>query len=181
MKTQIIAGYPGIGKTYMIKAFSSVIDLESSDYHWIYDNSVDFFDYERRKGNANRKLNPNWPSNYITAICEAYEKNEFSYILIAGKLEVVELLSNCHVLFTIVVPNKGLKEEYKERYLKRNNTNQFISFVLPRWDNYMEQISHYSNVFYLNSGEYLYDVIPFISEKEEGVVCGRCKSRNKNT
>lgn len=181
MKTRIIAGYPEIGKTYMTKVFSDVVDLESSDYHWIYDNSVDFFDYESKKGSTNRKLNPNWPGNYITAICEAYEKNEFSYILIAGKLEVVELLSNCHIPFTIVVPNKELKEEYKERYLKRNNTSQFISFVLSRWDNYMEQISHYSNVFYLNSGEYLYDVILFIFEKEDGVVCERCKTRNKNT
>lgn len=181
MKTQIIAGYPGIGKTYMAKTRSDIIDLESSDYHWIYDNATDFLNYEKRKGSTNRKLNPNWPSNYIAAICEAYEKNEFSYILIAGKLEVVELLSNCHIPFTIVVPHKDLMEEYKERYLKRNNTSQFISLVLSSWDNYMEQISHYSNVFYLNSGEYLYDIIPSIFMKEEGDAYERCKTRDKNT
>lgn len=181
MKTKIIAGYPGIGKTYITKFFPDAIDLESSCYHWIHDCSEKFLDCERRKGCKNRNLNPNWPNNYIDAICETYERNEFSYVLVAAKLEVIELLTKQHIPFTIVVPKKELKQEYKERYIKRNNTSQFISSVLLSWDHDMERIDNYSNVFYLNSGEYLYDVIPFISSKEGSVVYEREKTHNKNS
>lgn len=65
MKTLIIRGYPGVGKTYVGKKYNNIVDLESSDYKWIYDDRVKNMEKELRKSTTYKKLNPKWPSNYI--------------------------------------------------------------------------------------------------------------------
>ena len=68
----IIAGFATCGKTYLGNKYSNVIDLESSNYK--FDNSETInISTEERKG-TNRKINPNWPSNYYKAIVDAQKK-----------------------------------------------------------------------------------------------------------
>lgn len=70
MEYKIIAGFPGVGKSYAGKSLKDggklyngnvcvddivVVDMESSEYHWIM--------------NGDEKIcNPEWPDNYITEI-----------------------------------------------------------------------------------------------------------------
>lgn len=49
METLIIRGYPGIGKSYVGKRYDYIVDLESSDYKWIYDDKVINMNKELRK------------------------------------------------------------------------------------------------------------------------------------
>ena len=177
MKTQIIAGFPGIGKTYLKENDSSVLDLESSNYHWIYDASVIDQNKEERKGCSNKKLNPQWPWNYIRDILAYYETGEYSYILVAAQLSIMELLSTAQVPFIVVVPNKDCKEEYRRRYQERHNPSPFISKVFSSWDYYMEEIKKYSDVFYLQAGQYLSDVI-FQFSKDERRSKIQCKKKS---
>lgn len=175
MKTTIIAGFPGIGKSYLEKKDSNVLDLESSDYHWIYDLSLNNQDREKRKGCSNKKLNPQWPKNYMEDILSCYETGNYSYILVAAQLEIMELLTMAQVPFTVVVPTEECKEEYRKRYQERHNPPSFISKVFSNWDCYMEEIKRYSDVFYLQPGQHLSDVIfPDIkNERRSKVKCKR--------
>ena len=49
METLIIWGYPGVGKSYVGKKYDYIVDLESSDYKWIYDDKVINMNKELRK------------------------------------------------------------------------------------------------------------------------------------
>ena len=66
----IISGFAGIGKTTFCKKFKNSIDLESSDFHWIYEEDALNMDKEKRKGTTKKMLNPEWPENYVKAIQE---------------------------------------------------------------------------------------------------------------
>lgn len=175
MKTKIIVGYPGIGKTYLGNTFSDVIDIDSSDYHWIYHNHEVARDIERRKDCQDRELNSSWPYNYIEAISQLYHQEEYSYILVVFKTEILPLLSAKGLPFTIVVPRKELKEEYRQRYISRNNSNAYISRMLLEWDDDMRQIESFSNVYYLDSCEYLTDFVATVCALEVGQECGKKK------
>ena len=177
MKTTIIAGFPGIGKTYLEENDPNVLDLESSDYHWIYDASLNDQNKEKRKGCSNKKLNPQWPWNYIRDILACYETGKYSYILVAAQLPIMELLSTAQVPFIVVAPNKDCKEEYRKRYQERHNPSSFISNVFSNWDCYMEEIKKYSDVFYLQPGQHLSDVI-FQFSKNERRSKVRCKKKS---
>ena len=175
MKTKIVVGYPGVGKTYLGKTFSDVVDIDSSDYHWIYDNPEVARDLEKRKDCMEKSLNDSWPYNYIEAISDLYHQDEFSYILVVFKTEILSLLSDCQLPFTIVAPKRELKEEYRKRYVERKNTDRYISRMLSEWDRDMEYIENFSNVYYLDSCEHLSDFVAFSCAEEMGQ--GYCKKK----
>ena len=175
MNTKIIVGYPGIGKTYLGNTFCDVIDIDSSDYHWIYHNSEIAQDMERRKDCQDRELNLLWPYNYIEAIDQLYHQEEYSYILVVFKKEILPLLSAKRLPFTIVAHKKELKTEYKQRYIDRNNSDAYISRMLSEWDDDMRQIKNYSNVYYLDSCEHLTDFVAVDCALEIGQGCGKKK------
>ena len=76
MKGIIISGFAGIGKTTISKKYKNrIIDLESSDFKWVYgDETTANMSKESRKGVQNRVLIPEWPRNYMEAIIKATEK-----------------------------------------------------------------------------------------------------------
>ena len=69
----IISGFGGVGKTELAKKYKNVIDLESSPYKYNY-SGIDKLDFEQIKGKEGRKLNSNYPENYIKAIKQAVQK-----------------------------------------------------------------------------------------------------------
>ena len=175
MKSKIIVGYAGIGKTYLGNTFSDVIDIDSSDYHWIYHNLEIACDIERRKDCIDRELNPAWPSNYIEAISQLYDQEKYSYILVVFKIELLPLLFERGLPFIIVAPREELKEEYRQRYIDRNNTDAYISRMLLEWDDDMRQIKKCSDVYYLDSCEHLTDFVAVDCALEIGQGCGKKK------
>ncbi len=67
----IISGFAGIGKTTLQQNYANVIDLESSDFKWIYSNqNIQNMDKEQRKAVSNRVQIPSWPLNYVKEIIE---------------------------------------------------------------------------------------------------------------
>ena len=70
---KIISAFAGVGKSYVGKKYSSVLDLESTYYKWL-ENGVAHLTEEERKGRKDRVLNPLWPQNYIDEILNSFEK-----------------------------------------------------------------------------------------------------------
>ena len=163
----------GFTSFHLGNTFCDVIDIDSSDYHWIYHNSEIAQDMERRKDCQDRELNLLWPYNYIEAIDQLYHQEEYSYILVVFKKEILPLLSAKRLPFTIVAPKKELKTEYKQRYIDRNNSDVYISRMLSEWDDDMKFLQNFSNVYYLDSGEHLTNFVASSCAFEVGQ--GYCK------
>jgi len=152
----IIAGFAGIGKTYLSKKYKNVIDLESSDYKWIYDEEIK--DKEKRKGITDRKFNLCWPDNYIDDIV----KNEKKYdiVLISQSIDVLAELRIMKIPFLVAIPKLENKQEYIKRCKDRGNNETFITFI----DNYYEHLitklmKRNDHKIVLEYGEYLEDVV----------------------
>lgn len=167
----IISGFAGIGKTYLGNKYEDIIDLESSDYKWIYSDEVNGMDWEKRKGLTERLFNPDWPENYINAILEAEKK--YKIVLISQSVEILAELRLRKIPFIVVIPDINLKEEYIARCRKRGNNEVFIGFISDYYEYFINKLmSKDDPKVILKSGEYLEDVLikeGYYKEREDGL------------
>jgi hypothetical protein len=136
-KTQLISAFPGTGKSYYFKnSNKEVLDSDSSTF-----DKSDF------------------PENYIKHI----KKNmgNVDVILISSHEEVRDALVDADLDFTLIYPDKSLKDEYIKRYKERGNEDGFIKLLDTNWDEWLTDIVNQKNAKHivLKSGEYLGDVI----------------------
>ena len=131
--------------------------MESSGFHYK-------FDPESREFTPN----PDWPTNYLDAIEQAYLNDHNEVILISTHEYVVQsLLNNRELPVIFVVPEADLRNEYMIRYLKRGSDPEFIYSMYENWDFFIEKIHKFVTndgrkvpVINLKSGQYLRDVLP---------------------
>lgn len=154
----VICGFAGIGKTYLGNKYKNVIDLESSDYKWIYSNRANKMDKEKRKGLTQRNVNYAWPDNYLDAITDA--NAEYDLVLVSQSLDILDELHLMKVPYILVFPKLELKEEYIQRCIDRGNQENFIWFI----DRYYEKLiknlmKRPEEKIILDTGEYLEDAL----------------------
>lgn len=155
-KVHIIAGFPGTGKSSAAKLLPGiVIDLESSDFHWIDPKA------------KQRVQHPEWPANYITAIrALAFEpdglKNyrDLKFVCISSHKEILDRLDELGIDYAVAYPAPEAKEEYLYRYVERGNTPEFIAKLESSFEKFIEDIrSHGKPEIPLGEYEYLFDVL----------------------
>jgi len=121
----VIAGFPGVGKTYMyneLKDKVKIIDCDSSEFSWIKEGV----------------RHPDFPNNYIEHIKQNLNKQEF--ILVSSHDVVREALKEHEIDYVLVYPDKKLKNDYIEKYKKRGNDEGFINFVSKNWNDFINEI-----------------------------------------
>ena len=133
----IISAFAGSGKSYATKQLENAIDLESSDYQWIYEDDVTD-DVEARKGIDNRKKNPNFIKDYVDAIEKA--KDEYDQVFIAAQPAVLEELVNRNIPFAVAYPTKDSKDTYIQRYIDRGNNEQFVNLMDTNFYNFVDDM-----------------------------------------
>lgn len=165
MKGIIISGFAGIGKTTIVDKYQGrIIDLESSDFKWIYEDDATAMLKEERKGVANRKLNPEWPKNYMKAILEATEK--FEFILIAQGKDIRNLLEENEIEYFITFPALECKQEYLERYQARGNQPDFVELIKVNFEKWVQELMECpQRKLIMKPGQYLEDIM-----KEQGLI-----------
>jgi hypothetical protein len=146
MKTKIISGFPGIGKTYFYENNKDItLDSDSSKFSWL----------------ENKTRNPEFPVNYIAHIKENIGKYE--YILVSTHEEIRDALEKENIKYTIIIPNIHAKWDYIDRYEKRvtgKNDEFFISYMSEHWFKFLTDIQFkHENVLILPDGKFLSDVI----------------------
>ena len=151
----IICGFAGIGKTTVAKKYKNVIDLESSDFKWIYENSN--LTKEQRKGTEERTPNPGWPENYVINIIQ--NSNTNNVVLTSLDKEVRDTLIKWGCKYYVAYPEKDCKESYIERYKKRGNNGNFIKTIEDNFDSWIDDLESEQNKIVLHSGEYLEDAL----------------------
>lgn len=127
----VIAGFAGIGKTTLAKKYKNVIDLESSLYK--YDNSlIENIPVEKRKGLRDRKINKDWPLNYINKIKESIEL--YDIVLVWIHKDVLKLYEENKIEYILCYPNSNAIDIYKQRYINRGNRKEYIDKVVNTYD-----------------------------------------------
>lgn len=137
-KGDIVCGFPGVGKSTLFKELkdsgTKVLDSDSSTF-----DKADF------------------PANYIKHIKEQTGKG---YTILASSHDVVrDALIKEGMNFTLVYPDKSLKEEYLKRYKERGSPESFVKLLDSNWDKWIGQCDdledkHVSKIV-LKAGEFL--------------------------
>lgn len=154
----IIAGFAGIGKTTLAKKYSNVIDVESSPYKYDYSSTI-IDDIEKIKGDKSRIVNKEFPLNYINAINNYI--NEYDIVLVwIHPEEALPYYDEYGLDYYLCFPYKDALQEYKERFINRGNTKEYIDKVIGSYDKRYEQFMNNShNKIMLSKGETLEDAL----------------------
>lgn len=137
--TEIISGFPGVGKSYMHKLGYSTSDSDSSV--WAKDEK--------------------WPSNYIDHLEVLYLEGDLDFIFASTHKEVRQGLCERGLPFTLVYPDSSLKKEYLKRYKNRGSPEEFVSLMESNWHNFLWELSCQKGCKHLilESSETLKDVL----------------------
>jgi len=146
--SRLICGFPGVGKTYFKNnSNDKVYDSDSSEYSWLnFDNKVRHHQF---------------PQNYIKAI--KHRLTESDMVLASTHKIVLNGLIDAGIDFTLVYPQRHLRNEYLGRYRLRYSDPGLISLLYRKWDSFIDDLdgcpipTH--NKIVLGPIEYLSDVL----------------------
>lgn len=155
----LIACYAGVGKsTFAMQYSEEILDLYSMPFKWILPESGKG-EFEAMKAAPYLLRDPAFPDNYMAAVLEA--EKDYKYVLIPTIRSVLEELhETCNVPYIICYPDPALKKEYRNRYLARGNTQDFLDIFIEQWDERIEALMEDENGVHirLESGMFLTDV-----------------------
>jgi hypothetical protein len=141
----IIAGFPGIGKSWFFTNHDSklsVKDSDSSNFSWIKPGV----------------RHPNFPNNYIDYIKRI--RDQFDIILVSTHEVVRKALDDNNIEYILIYPDRSLKQEYIDRYTERGSPQAFIELLDKQWDTWIDQMEEADKIKrVLAKDEYLADVI----------------------
>ena len=161
----LIAAYAGCGKsTAAQKLGPNVVDLPSMPYRWLLPrvdpDRLTGPEMEREKGALHHFADPRFPHNYVLDILK--EERAGNTVLFPTIVPVIDMLVERYGRDVLVVyPEDGLKEEYRQRFVKRGNSATFLDLFIEGWEFYLEVIKKSKGRHLrLKSGEYLLSVLP---------------------
>jgi hypothetical protein len=138
VKTIIISAFPGCGKSHLFrnKGDKQILDSDSSKF-------------DKSK----------FPQNYIDHIKSNIGLADM--ILVSSHKEVRDALVDNGIEFTLVYPNKDIKDEYIQRYIDRENEEKFVELLKKNWNIWIPELEQQNGCekIELSSGQYLSDVV----------------------
>lgn len=129
----IIAGFATVGKTYLVKKYNNIIDLESGSFKYYY-TGYKKIDYEKLKGTKDRKINNNWPANYYEAIQKA--KNEYDIVFVQLHPIHIEYFDKNNFEYYIAYPDLDDWGFVENRARERGNNLNFIKRLKEVFNKY---------------------------------------------
>ena len=154
----IISGFAGIGKTTLQQNYTNVIDLESSDFKWIYPNQdIQNMDKETRKAISTRVQNPLWPLNYVKEIVQ--KSQEYDIVLISQDKDMRDCLKEYGYSYMVCFPKKECKSDFIQRYIARGNNEKFISLISSNFESWIDALMDEDNKIIMAPGEFLEDTL----------------------
>lgn len=140
--TLIIAGFPGIGKSFLKKEYGELVsDSDSSKFP-----------------------KDEFPKNYIKHINSLIGKK--SIILVSTHKEVLKGLEDAKISYILAYPREDLKNEYLRRYEERGSPAHFIELLDTNWTQFHADLKEAKPIFrmILSYDEYLKDKIEQLYE-----------------
>ena len=155
---RIIAAYAGMGKTTLAAKYpDTMIDFVCMPYKYFLTPDGD--SSEAGKANPFNEMRKDWPHNYIEAIKSALRKEKI--LLIPSDLRVLELLRRESISYILCYPQRSAKEVYRQRFIDRGNTEDFLEVFINGWDYYIDKLEtdKADKRIVLEPYQYLCDVI----------------------
>lgn len=88
--------------------------------------------------------------------------------MIPTEREILYRLEKDNIPFTVIYPDRSLKEEYRARYIARGNGASFLKVFVDGWDAWMYSVRLNGGTHIeLQSGEFLSDVIQLPKEADD--------------
>lgn len=153
----IICGFPGVGKSTAAELCRSALDLESTSFHFRYNDTE--VNAEAPQGLF--KENPNWVSDYVDEIEKAANDPQYDFILVSTHKKVREEMQYRGVPYIIVTPLIKLKDEYLANYVRRGDSYKFIETLHDKWEKWIEDFVHDDMpIIHLESDENISKLLP---------------------
>lgn len=150
--TKIIAGFPGIGKSFEFQNNITVcMDSDSFEFSWVKDSD----------GKNTKEKNPDFPKNYIEHIINNIGNAD--YIFVSSHDVVRKALVDAKVHFILVYPSLDQKEDYLQRYKDRGSPQGFIDLISNNWANWVTDCKNQDSCkkIELQKNQYLSTVLNF--------------------
>lgn len=146
MKTKIVSGFPGIGKSTIFKNFPHIkcVDSDSSQFSW----------------SSPGIRHSDFPNNYIDHIKSLIGKVDF--IFVSTHQVVRKALQDNNLLYWLVYPNVELKEQYIKNYIGRGNDDKFVSMMKNNFEKFIKECQDDPTLFKIEltfDNPHLIDVI----------------------
>lgn len=160
---KIISAFAGVGKSYVGKKYSSVLDLESTYYKWL-ENGVAHLTEEERKGRKDRVLNPLWPQNYIDEILKQKDNYDIVLIQLSHKRlaneQIFEYFDKNKTEYCVARPNLSGWKFIEQRLRDRGNSEEFIGQVRDNFNVFIAEFSKpkYKQII-IEDGKFLEDAL----------------------
>ncbi len=147
--TIVVSGFPGVGKTFFAQnceEWQVILDSDSSKFSWT----------------SPGERNPDFPQNYIDHIKS--NLGDVTFILVSSHKEVREALKENNIKFTLVYPDKSIKDDYLKRYEDRGSEKAFVELLSKNWDAWLTELEEQENCEHmvLTEGMFLDDVSEFL-------------------
>lgn len=147
MRTKIVCGFPGVGKSWLLVNHRgcSCSDSDSGNFSW--------------QNQAEKIRHPEWPNNYIAHLTE--KQGEVEVVFGSTHKEVREALVSTGMHFFLVYPSLNMKQEYIQRYIARGNAPAFVKLLEQNYEDWIKELSEQRGCTHivLQPGQYLADVL----------------------
>lgn len=169
----VYAAYAGTGKSYFCQEHPEAIDLICMPFKYTNLSEVYGSIGSDRKGEqikANQELNLRnywvlyyyWAIKYLLYYCP-----EIPLVIPTIDL-ILDFLEADQIPYTLIYPEKNLKDEYEKRYRNRGNTEDFLDIFIGQWEFRIEELEQKNSPLakhvILKEGQYLSDVISCVNE-----------------
>ena len=160
----IIAAFAGVGKsTFCEQNREKSIDFICMPYKYSNFEEVaeGLAEGESIKAHEGLDFVFGWQKDYFEAIKELEAQHPEKYIVIPTERQVLEMLYEEGIPYTLVYPHESLQEEYRSRYITRGDSETFVSIFADGWKGWMKSLKECpgENRIVLQAGEFFADVI----------------------
>ena len=159
----IIAAFSGVGKSYVGKKYSNVIDLEPTYFKWL-DNSISTPTKENNKSCKIRVLNPEWPYNYIRDIMIERDSHDIVLIMLGHERlkseKIFEYFDEHEIEYYVARPNITAWPIIEKRLVDNNVHPENIKQIKDNFKVFIEEFSKpkYKQII-IEDGEFLEDAL----------------------
>jgi len=133
MKTRIISAFPGTGKTYYFESHGRKMSLDSDSSK--FDKAY-------------------FPGNYIQHIKDYI--GFLDIIFVSSHKEVRDALYEAGLHYILVYPHSSLAEEYRQRYIDRYSSQNFVDMIKQNWDDWHNELINQKGCIHVILPEFTY-------------------------
>lgn len=103
-----------------------------------------------------------FPGNYISWMTKTLQNNILDgFVALVSSHDTVRVaMQEAGLAYTLVYPDRSLKDEYIQRYITRESPPAFIDMMRKKWDEFIDSCENDpADKIVLQSGQYLVDVL----------------------